>query len=272
MRMPAAWWWSGIRRGNEHRARADRVKAALVTLFPELAEAALGVGVLGRAVRNGRLACALVNPREHADDPRKSVDDRPFGGGPGMVMLVAPLRRAVRAARQRAAAGAPVILLTPQGERFDQRVAAELAATRGFILVAARYEGVDERFVAAEVDRELSIGDFVLSGGELAALVVLDAVARLLPGALGNPRSAHAESHADGLLDHPQYTRPEVCAGRAAPSVLLSGDHGAVERWRRGQALARTWRRRPDLLLDRPLDAADRALLAECFAAEDTGG
>lgn len=244
------------------------MKAALVSLFPELAEAALAVGVLGRAVRDGRLDCALINPRDHAGDERKSVDDRPFGGGPGMVMMVAPLRRAVRQARAHSPLGAPVILLTPQGERFNQRIAAELAATPGFILVAARYEGVDERFVAADVDRELSIGDFVLSGGELAALVVLDAVARLLPGTLGNPASAQAESHVEGLLDHPHYTRPETCAGQAAPPVLLSGDHGAVARWRRREALARTWRRRPDLLLDRPLAAADRALLAECFAAD----
>lgn len=247
------------------------MKAAVVTLFPELIEAALGVGVLGRAVRESPLACALVNPRDCADDERKTVDDRPFGGGPGMVMMVAPMRRAVREARRHAPAGAPVILLTPQGERFNQRVVAELAATPGFILVAARYEGVDERFVATEVDRELSIGDFVLSGGELAALVVLDAVARLLPGTLGNPLSAHAESHMEGLLDHPQYTRPETCAGRAAPAVLLSGDHGAVAQWRRREALARTWRRRPDLLLDRHLTAADRALLAECFAAQEAG-
>ena len=244
------------------------MKAALVSLFPELAEAALAVGVLGRAVRDGRLDCALINPRDHAGDERKSVDDRPFGGGPGMVMMVVPLRQAVRQARAHAPPDAPVILLTPQGERFDQRIAAELAATPGFILVAARYEGVDERFVAADVDRELSIGDFVLSGGELAALVVLDAVARLLPGTLGNPASAQAESHVEGLLDHPHYTRPEMCAGQAAPPVLLSGDHGAVARWRRREALARTWRRRPDLLLDRPLAAADRALLAECFAAD----
>ena len=244
------------------------MKAALVSLFPELAEAALAVGVLGRAVRDGRLDCALINPRDHAGDERKSVDDRPFGGGPGMVMMVAPLRQAVRQARAHAPPDAPVILLTPQGERFDQRVAAELAASPGFILVAARYEGVDERFVAADVDRELSIGDFVLSGGELAALVVLDAVARLLPGTLGNPASAQAESHVEGLLDHPHYTRPETCAGQAAPPVLLSGDHGAVARWRRREALARTWRRRPDLLLDRPLATADRALLAECFAAD----
>ena len=250
------------------RKEGSVFNAALVSLFPALAEAALAVGVLGRAVRDRHLACALINPRDHAVDDRKTVDDRPFGGGPGMVMMVAPMRQAVRAARAHAPAAAPVILLSPQGEKFDQRMAAELAATPGFILVAARYEGVDERFVATEVDRELSIGDFVLSGGELAALVVLDAVARLLPGTLGNPASADAESHTDGLLDHPQYTRPETSFGLPAPPVLLSGDHGAVARWRRREALARTWRRRPDLLLDRPLAAADRALLAECFATD----
>ena len=242
------------------------MKAALVSLFPALAQAALAVGVLGRAVRDRRLTCTLINPRDHAEDDRKTVDDRPFGGGPGMVMMVAPLRQAVRAARARVPADAPVILLTPQGERFDQRMAGALAQMPGLVLVAARYEGVDERFVATEVDREVSIGDFVLSGGELAALVVLDAVARLLPGALGNPTSAEAESHMDGLLDHPQYTRPAECAGLGVPPVLLSGDHAAVARWRRLAALGRTWRRRPDLLLDRHLSAPDRTLLAEYLA------
>lgn len=247
------------------------MRAALVSLFPALAEAALAAGVLGRAVRDRHLTCPLINPRDHADDDRKTVDDRPFGGGPGMVMMVAPLRRAVRAARAQVPANAPVILLTPQGERFDQRMAAALARLPGLILVAARYEGVDERFVATEVDREVSIGDFVLSGGELAALVVLDAVARLLPGTLGNPASAEAESHVDGLLDHPHYTRPAACGVLDVPPVLTSGDHGAVARWRRATALARTWRRRPDLLLDRPLAEPDRALLAAHFAGGAKG-
>ena len=260
-----AWWLIGIRIGNEAPVRVNAMKTALVGLFPELARAALAVGVLGRAVRDGRLECALINPRDHADDSRKTVDDRPFGGGPGMVMTVTPLRRAVGEARAFAPSGAPVILLTPQGERFDQRVAGDLAATPGFVLVAGRYEGVDERFVIAEVDREVSLGDFVLSGGELAALAVLDAVARLLPGALGNPDSATQESHVDGLLDHPHYTRPETCAGMAAPPVLVSGDHARVARWRRREALRRTLERRPDLLLDRDIPASDRALLADCL-------
>ena len=240
------------------------LQTAVVSLFPELIEAALSVGIAGRAVRDERLACGTYNPRSYASDSRQTVDDRPFGGGPGMVMTVEPLRRAVRDAKATLPAGAPAIFLTPQGERFDQRIANELARLPAFVLVAARYEGVDERFVEAEVERELSIGDYVLSGGELAALVVLDAVARLLHGALGNPESAAADSHVDGLLDWPHYTRPEIEGEERVPAVLLSGDHGAVARWRRRQALARTWQRRPELLLDRNLTATDRALLAEC--------
>ena len=235
--------------------------AALVGLFPELARAFLDVGVVGRAVREGRLAFAHFNPRDYATDARRTVDDRPFGGGPGMVMRVEPLRHAVRAARTVVPGGSPVVLLTPQGERFDQRLADELAGLPGLILVAARYEGVDERFTCSQVDRELSIGDYVISGGELAAFVVLDAVARLVPGVLGNPDSAIDESHVDGLLDHPHYTRPEVDGANRAPAVLLSGDHAAVAAWRRREALGRTWDRRPGALLDRELSAADRELL-----------
>ena len=238
------------------------MQTAVVSLFPDLIETALAVGVTGRAVRDGRLDCRLVNPRSYASDARCTVDDRPFGGGPGMVMMVAPLRRAVAAAKEQLPADSPVIFLTPQGARFDQKMAQELASLPAFLLVAARYEGVDERFVDNDVAREVSIGDYVLSGGELAALVVLDAVTRLLPGVLGNPQSAVDESHVDGLLDCPQYTRPEIADGRRVPSVLLSGDHGAIAAWRRREALRRTWQRRPRLLLDRNLDATDRALLA----------
>ena len=242
------------------------MRTAVVTLFPEVVEAALAAGVTGRALRDGHFHCRAVNPRDFAPDVRHTVDDRPFGGGPGMVMMVEPLSRAVGAAREHVRAdseAAPVVFLTPQGAPFDQRVAEELAALPGFVLVAARYEGVDERFVAHEVDRELSIGDYVLSGGELAALVVLDAVARLLPGVLGNPDSAAADSYVNGLLDCPHYTRPEVVDGTPAPDVLLSGDHGAIADWRRREALGRTWQRRPDMLLDRELTAADRSLLAD---------
>ena len=237
-------------------------RTAVVGLFPDLVEAFLEVGVIGRAVREKRFSCTHFNPRDYAADARKTVDDRPFGGGPGMVMMIDPLRRAVRAARRTLSDGAPVLLLSPQGERFDQAMARELAASPGFALVAGRYEGVDERFAANEVDGELSLGDYVLSGGELAALVVLDVVTRLLPGVVGNPDSVVAESHVDGLLDYPHYTRPEVDGESRVPAVLLSGDHGAVDRWRRREALGRTWRRRPDLLLDRELGDSDRQLLA----------
>ena len=238
------------------------MRSTIVTLFPELVGPALSAGVIGRALRDRQLGCDVLNPRDFATDARQTVDDRPFGGGPGMVMMVEPLQGAVRAARAALPAGTPVILMSPQGERFGQRVAEELAGLPGFILVAARYEGVDERFVVADVDRELSIGDYVLSGGELAALVVLDAVARLLPGVLGNPDSATSESYAEGMLDWAHYTRPEIVDQKRTPSVLLSGDHRAVADWRRKDALGRTWRRRPDLLLDRELEAADRTLLA----------
>ena len=239
------------------------MRAAVVTIFPEVIRAAMAEGVVARTVREGRLDIDLVNPRDHADDRRRNVDDRPFGGGPGMVMLAAPLESAVAAARENLPASAPVILLSPQGEPFRQQTATELAASDGFVLVAGRYEGIDERFVEAQVDRELSIGDYVLSGGELPALVVIDAVARLLPGALGNPDSTIDESHMDGLLDWPHYTRPEIHAGRRTPSVLLSGNHGEVANWRRREALGRTWQRRPELLLDRDLSRRDRELLAD---------
>ena len=244
------------------------MKTAIISLFPDVVEESLAMGVTGRARREGRFSCRVYNPRTYADDARATVDDRPFGGGPGMVMMVPPLRRAVRTAKAALPAESPVIFLSPQGERFDQRLALELAALPGFVLVAARYKGVDERFVASEVDRELSIGDYVLSGGELAALVVIDAVARLLPGALGNAESALHESHVDGTLDCPQYTRPAEDASGSVPSVLLSGDHAAVARWRRKEALRRTWRRRPELLLEREIAAADRELLAEAIEDE----
>ena len=244
------------------------METAIVSLFPDAVETALDMGVTGRARREGRFSCRVYNPRAYSDDARATVDDRPFGGGPGMVMMVPPLRGAVQAAKAALPPESPVIFLSPQGERFDQRLALEFAALPGFVLVAARYEGVDERFVASEVDREVSIGDYVLSGGELPALVVMDAVARLLPGALGNAESALRESHVDGTLDCPQYTRPAEDASGSVPSVLLSGDHAAVERWRRKEVLRRTWRRRPELLLERELAAVDRELLVEAIEDE----
>jgi len=206
-----------------------------------------------------------LDPRDQTRDKHRTVDDRPYGGGPGMVMKVEPLRDAIRAAKadgpQR-----PVVYLSPQGRVFDQAEAARLAAGPGMILVAGRYEGVDERFVETEVDLELSIGDFVLSGGELAALCVIDACARLVPGVLGDAESAVAESFVAGLLDHPHYTRPEDEAGRKVPEVLLSGDHAQVARWRLKQALGRTWLRRPDLIARRALSETERQLLEEFLA------
>jgi len=255
----------------------------VVTLFPEMFAPLIDFGVIGRAVRSGGLALELFNPRDHAHDRHRTVDDRPYGGGPGMVMRVEPLLAAIAAAQaawqDRCAqiseavprARAPVIYLSHQGEVFSQRKARRLAAVPGVILVAGRYEGVDERAIALAVDEELSIGDYVLTGGELPAMVVMDAVARHLPGTLGNSASALEESHLDGLLDYPHYTRPENAGGLDVPPVLLAGDHGAVQRWRRKQALGRTWTRRPELLVNRDWSVADRALLLEYLAENGPG-
>lgn len=235
----------------------------VVTLFPALVDAITAHGITGRARARGLIELSLWNPRDYAGDRHRTVDDRPYGGGPGMVMRVEPLCAAIRAARARAVERTQVLYLTPQGRRLDQAAVHALAARPGLILVAGRYEGVDERAIELEVDEEWSIGDYVLSGGEPAVLVVLDAVVRLLPEALGDAESAGQDSFSDGLLEYPQYTRPEVIEGRRVPPVLLSGDHEAVRRWRRKQALGRTWRRRPDLLEDLELDVEARALLEE---------
>ncbi len=238
----------------------------VVTLFPELVRAQLGAGVLGRAVSRGLLAVGTEDPRRHATDPHRSVDDRPYGGGPGMVMAVEPLATAIRAARQRVPPGSPVIALAAHGRPLRQADVSRLAALPGLVLVAGRYEGVDERIAEALVDEELSIGDYVLSGGELPALVVIDAVARLLPGALGDEQSAEQDSFADGLLDWPHYTRPAEWEGRRVPPVLAGGDHEAIRRWRLKQALGRTWRLRPGLVRERRMTVEERALLAEYCA------
>src|SRR5687767_631230 len=243
------------------------MRIEVVTLFPALVEAGLTVGVVGRAVAAGRIEIGLENPRTHADDPHRTVDDRPFGGGPGMVMKAAPLAKAVGVARSRLAAGSPVLGLSAQGAPFDQAGARRLAGLAGFVLVAGRYEGVDQRAIDALIDEELSIGDYVLSGGELPALVVIDAVARLLPGVLGDAASATEDSFGDGLLEGPQYTRPEVWEGRPVPPVLLGGNHAAIRRWRLMQALGQTWQKRPDLLARRALTADERAMLEEYCAA-----
>lgn len=235
----------------------------VVTLFPEMLDALLAFGVTGRAVQRGLLKVQGWNPRDYTTDRHRSVDDRPFGGGPGMVMKVEPLRAAIRAARAAAGPQARVVFLSPQGRRFEQQDAQRLAASAATVLVAGRYEGVDERVIETEVDEELSIGDYVLSGGELAALVIIDALARLLPGALNDAESAAEDSFMHGLLDYPHYTRPEEVDGRRVPPVLMSGDHAAIRRWRRQQALGRTWLRRPELLEKLELSADERGWLDE---------
>lgn len=235
---------------------------AVVTVFPEMLTAVTGFGVSGRAVRDGRLVVSGVNPRDFTHDRHRSVDDRPYGGGPGMVMRPEPLAAAVREARTLAGADARIVYLSPQGRRFDDKEARTMAQSESLVLLAGRYEGVDERLIDAVVDDELSIGDYVLSGGETAALVVIDAVTRLLPGVLGHEESADQDSFADGLLDCPHYTRPEVFEGRAVPEVLSSGDHAAIRRWRLQQSLGRTWERRPDLLELRVLSDEEKQLLA----------
>ncbi|CAK0772750.1 tRNA m(1)G37 methyltransferase [Gammaproteobacteria bacterium] len=203
----------------------------------------------------------LWNPRDYTHDRHRTVDDRPYGGGPGMVMKVQPLEDALRAARAAMGNEVPVVYLSPQGQPLTQAILGELAEQPALIMVAGRYEGVDERFIEVEVDRELSIGDYVLSGGELAAMVVIDGLTRLLPGALGHPASAGQDSFVDGLLDHPHYTRPEVYAGQPVPEILRSGNHEAIRRWRLTQALHRTRQRRPDLLANLVLTDEQRTLL-----------
>lgn len=219
----------------------------VVTLFPKMLNDALGYGIPSRAVGMGRLALRLWNLRDFSGNDRGSVDDRPYGGGPGMVMRYEPLVNCVRHVKAVRGDSAPVVYLSPQGTQFDANCAESIARSSGAILVCGRYEGVDERFIEAEVDLELSIGDYVLSGGEPAALVVIDAVARLVPDVLGDSESAVLDSFASGLLDWPQFTRPDTIEGRLVPTVLLSGDHGAIAKWRRGEAERRTKLRRADL-------------------------
>ena len=240
--------------------------SAVVSIFPDMFRALRSYGVVARAIADGTMSLEVINPRDFAADRRRSVDDHSYGGGPGMVMTVAPLCDAVEAARASAPGPVTTVYMSPQGRRFDQAMAAELAGLDNLLFVAGRYEGVDERFVEREVDLEVSLGDFVMTGGELAVMAVLDAVARLLPGTLGNPASTMSESFNDNLLDYPHYSRPPEYRGAAVPPVLLSGDHGAIARWRRGQALARTWRRRPDLLVNRVLSVEDRDLLKQHLA------
>ena len=242
----------------------------VITLFPEMVRGCASHGIQGRAIENGLLELQTWNPRDYTEDKHRGVDDRPYGGGPGMVMQVQPLRAAIRAARETEAA-APVIYLSPQGARFDQRKAQQLAGLERIILVAGRYEGVDERFIDLEVDEELSAGDYVLSGGELPALMVMDAVTRLLPGALGDADSAQQDSFMDGLLDYPHYTRPEEIDGLQVPAELVGGNHADIRRWRAKQALGRTWQRRPDLLEVLQLDEQQQRLLNEFINEVESG-
>lgn len=243
-----------------------------VTLFPEMFAAVTDYGITRRALERGAWSLAVWNPRDFTTDNYRTVDDRPYGGGPGMVMLAEPLEKAIAAARRAAGGEALVLHLSPQGRLLDHAAVAGLARRERLILLCGRYEGVDERLIARSVDEEVSIGDYVLSGGELAAMVLIDAVVRQLPGALGDEASAEQDSFVDGLLDCPHYTRPEQYEGAPVPAVLLSGHHAQIERWRRKQSLGRTWLRRPDLLAKRALSEEDWALLEEFKQDLRTGG
>lgn len=245
------------------------MRVDVITLFPEMFKAVTESGVTGRAVQNGVLDFAAWNPRDYADNKHRSVDDRPYGGGPGMVMQVAPLSATLAAAKAAQSEAAHVVYLSPQGRRLDQQGVQELAARQRLILIAGRYEGVDERFIQQEVDEEWSIGDYVLSGGELAAMVMMDAVARMLPGVLGHEDSAEFDSFMHGLLDYPHYTRPELIGDQAVPGVLLKGNHADIKRWRDKQSLGRTWLRRPDLLECITLSDEQKLLLDEFIQQQE---
>jgi len=235
----------------------------VISLFPEMFRAVVDYGVTGRAVKNGLLNVTCWNPRDFAYDRHRTVDDRPYGGGPGMLMMVQPLRDAIHEAKAAAGDGARVIYLSPQGRKLDQQGVRQLATHQKLILVCGRYEGIDERVIRTEIDEEWSIGDYVLSGGELPAMVLIDSVSRFIPGVLGHESSAEEDSFADGLLDCPHFTRPEVLEGVEVPPVLLSGNHAEIRRWRLKQSLGRTWLRRPELLKSLALTDEQTALLTE---------
>ena len=235
----------------------------VISLFPDMFRAITDFGVTGRAVKRGLLEINLWNPRDFAHDKHRTVDDRPYGGGPGMLMMVQPLRDAIQAAKQAAGDDVKVIYLSPQGKKLTQSGVAELAQHQKLILVAGRYEGIDERVIQSEIDEEWSIGDYVLSGGELPAMTLVDAVSRLVPGVLGDMASAEQDSFTDGLLDCPHYTRPENLDGVMVPDVLLSGNHEHIRRWRLKQSLGRTWQRRPELLNNLALTDEQAKLLAQ---------
>ena len=235
----------------------------VVSLFPEMVRTIGEFGVVGRALTRELITLDTENPRDHTLDTHRTVDDRPYGGGPGMVMKYEPVAAAIEAITPRLPSGSPVVFLSPQGRVFDQAMAKRFAALPGLVFLAGRYEGIDERLIEAHVDEEVSLGDFVLSGGEIAAMAMIDAVVRLLPGVLGDDESAVQDSFMDGLLDYPHYTRPEEIAGSKVPDVLMSGDHAKIDRWRQRQALGRSYLRRPDLLEKLNLNDEQQSLLAE---------
>ncbi|MEI8594829.1 tRNA (guanosine(37)-N1)-methyltransferase TrmD [Photobacterium sp. Hal280] len=239
------------------------MRVGIISLFPEMFRAITEFGVTGQAVKKGLVTVETWNPRDFTHDKHRTVDDRPYGGGPGMLMMVQPLRDAIHAAKASAEGQAKVIYLSPQGRKLDQTGVEELAQNENLILICGRYEGVDERIIQQEVDEEWSIGDFVLTGGELPAMTLVDAVVRFVPGVLGDFASAEEDSFANGLLDCPHYTRPEVLDGQAVPPVLLSGNHKDIRRWRLKQSLGRTWLRRPELLENLALTDDQESLLAE---------
>ena len=235
----------------------------VVSIFPDMVAGTLSYGVTGKAIDRQLVSFNVWNPRDYTEDRHRTVDDRPYGGGPGMVMKYSPLHDAVMAAKAAGNEPSKVVYLSPQGRVLTQAMLAEASQLGQLILVAGRYEGVDERFVQLDCDEEWSLGDYVISGGELAAMVVIDGIARLLPGVLGDEASAEQDSHWNGLLDCPHYTRPENLGGYPVPSVLVGGNHAEIERWRMKQALGRTWQRRPDLLVNKPLTPEQQALLNE---------
>lgn len=239
------------------------MQIAVVSIFPDMVRKVAEYGVVGRAMERDLTSLLVEDPRDYTTDAHRTVDDRPYGGGPGMVMKYEPAAAALQAARSALPKGSPVICLSPAGRAFDQAEAGRLAALPGMILLAGRYEGIDERLIEDEVDQELSLGDFVLSGGEIAAMAVIDAVVRLLPGVLGDEDSAAQDSFVEGLLDHPHYTRPEDIGGHEVPEVLLSGDHARIARWRYKQALGRSYLRRPDLVKKLSLDREQQKMLDE---------
>ena len=239
------------------------MRIGIVSIFPEMVRTIADFGVVGRAIEQDIASLRVEDPRDYTSDAHRTVDDRPYGGGPGMVLKYEPAAKAIRAARSALPEGSPVICMSPAGRPFDQREAERLAGLSGLVLLAGRYEGIDERLIEQEVDEELSLGDFVLSGGEIAAMAVIDAVVRLLPGVLGDEDSAAQDSFVEGLLDYPHYTRPEEVEGRKVPAVLLSGDHARIARWRYKQALGRSYLRRPDLVKALELDHEQQKILEE---------